>query len=123
MKAMNIMELLEQTKDQATVGRVFGEPITRGDVTIIPVAMVAQGGGGGMGTMNEKEPEGGGSGSGGGFGMAARPAGLYVIKDGEVHWKPAVDVNRIVLGGQIVGVILLLTIRAAIKVIARRKRK
>ncbi|MFI6318070.1 spore germination protein GerW family protein [Nonomuraea sp. NPDC050556] len=119
---MNIMELLEQTKDQATVGRVFGEPITRGDVTIIPVAKVAQGGGGGMGTSKDKEFEGGG-GSGGGFGIAAKPAGIYVVKDGEVHWKPAVDVNRIVIGGQIVGVILLLTIRAAIKVIARRKRK
>lgn len=115
------MELLEQTKDHATVGRVFGEPITRGDVTIIPVAKVAQGGGGGMGAG--KEFEASGSGSGGGFGMAARPAGIYVIKDGEVHWKPAVDVNRIVVGGQIVGIVLLLTIRTVVRLIARRRRK
>lgn len=117
---MNIMELLEQTKDQATVGRVFGEPITRGDVTIIPVARIAQGAGGGMGQA--KEFEGSGSG-GGGFGIAAKPAGIYVIKDGEVHWKPAIDVNRIVLGGQLVGVVLLLTVRTVVRLIARRKRK
>lgn len=115
---MNIMELLEQTKDQASVGRVFGEPIIRGDVTIIPVARVAQGGGGGMGTSKEFE-----GGSGGGYGMAAKPAGIYVIKEGEVHWKPAVDVNRIVIGGQIVGVVLLLTIRTIVRLIARRRRK
>jgi hypothetical protein len=26
----------------------------------------------------------------------ARPAGAYVIKDGRVRWRPAVDVNRLV---------------------------
>ena len=33
------------------------------------------------------------SGEGGGFGVVARPAGAYVIKDGRVRWRPAVDVN------------------------------
>ena len=28
--------------------------------------------------------------------MLARPAGAYVIKDGRVWWRPAVDVNRLV---------------------------
>ena len=27
--------------------------------------------------------------------MSARPAGAYVIKDGRVWWRPAVDVNRL----------------------------
>ncbi|MFI6290580.1 spore germination protein GerW family protein [Nonomuraea sp. NPDC050790] len=114
---MDIMELVEKTKDAATVRRVFGEPIERGDVTVIPVAKIGQGGGGGSGTS-----EGGdhpGQGSGGGFGFGAAPSGVFVIKDGEVRWQPVVDVNRIVLGGQIVAVVLLLTIRA----IVRRRRK
>jgi hypothetical protein len=42
------------------------------------------------------------SGTGGGFGMIARPSGAWVIKDGDVKWKPAVDVNRIILGSQVV---------------------
>ena len=57
----------------------------------------------------------GGEGSGGGFGYGATPAGVFVIKDGDVRWQPAIDVNRIVIGGQIVAVVLLLTIRAILK--------
>jgi hypothetical protein len=32
----------------------------------------------------------------------ARPAGAWIIAGDDATWKPAVDVNRIVLGGQIV---------------------
>ena len=39
--------------------------------------------------------------AGGGFGLSATPAGAYVIRGGAVEWQPAIDVNRIVLGGQI----------------------
>ncbi|MFI6603392.1 spore germination protein GerW family protein [Nonomuraea sp. NPDC050536] len=107
---MDIMQLVEKSKDAATVGRVFGEPIHQGDVTVIPVAKVIQGSGGGMG-KGEAEAEGGGA----GFGLGAAPAGVFVIKDGDVRWQPVVDVNRIVLGGQIVAVVLLLTIRTILK--------
>ncbi len=31
-----------------------------------------------------------------GFGMAGRPAGAFVIKDGQVIWRPAVDPNRLI---------------------------
>ncbi|GAA2210827.1 hypothetical protein GCM10009850_062860 [Nonomuraea monospora] len=116
---MDIMELVEQSKDAATVKRVFGEPIQHGDVVVIPVARVAQGGGGGQGQgKDEKGEEGGGS--GGGFGFSATPAGVYVLKDGDALWRPAVDVNRIVIGGQIVAVVLLLTLRTIFK---RRRRR
>ncbi|GAA1639436.1 hypothetical protein GCM10009733_040750 [Nonomuraea maheshkhaliensis] len=116
---MDIMELMEQSKDAATVNRVFGEPIHHGDIVIIPVARVAQGGGGGRGQgRSEKGEEGGGS--GGGFGFSATPAGVYVLKNGEALWRPAVDVNRIVIGGQFVAVVLLLTLRA---IFNRRRRK
>ena len=30
-----------------------------------------------------------------GFGLAGRPAGAWVIRDGEVTWKPAIDVTRL----------------------------
>jgi hypothetical protein len=32
----------------------------------------------------------------GGFGVKARPAGAFVIRGGEVSWRPAVDLNRLV---------------------------
>jgi hypothetical protein len=39
----------------------------------------------------------------------ARPAGAWIVRDGEVSWRPAVDPNRIVLGGKIVAVVAPLT--------------
>ncbi|MFF0863433.1 GerW family sporulation protein [Nonomuraea sp. NPDC050227] len=112
---MDIKELLEQSKDAVTVRRVFGEPIHHGDVLVIPVARVAQGGGAGQGQGRDEKGEELGSGGGGGFGYSATPAGVFVIKDGDVQWRPAVDVNRIVLGGQLVGLALVLTIRTIFK--------
>ncbi|MET8005581.1 spore germination protein GerW family protein [Nonomuraea glycinis] len=111
---MDITELVEQSKDSATVKRVFGDPIQHGDILVIPVARIAHGGGGGSGEGRKNEGEAG-SGSGGGYGVGATPAGVFVVKNGDVRWHPAVDVNRIVLGGQIVGIALLLTLRAIFK--------
>lgn len=111
---MDIMELLEKSKDIATVKRVFGEPIQHGDIVVIPVARLTQGGGGGQGQgKGEKGEEGGGG--GGGFGFGATPAGVFVLKDGDALWRPAIDVNRIVIGGQFVAVVLLLTLRTIFK--------
>ena len=56
-----------------------------------------------------------GSGSGGGFGLAAKPAGVYVIDGSNVSWRPAVDVNRIVLGGEVVAVMALLVLRSILR--------
>lgn len=117
---MDITELVEQSKDSATVKRVFGDPVQHGDILVIPVARIAHGGGGGSGEGRRTEGETG-SGSGGGYGVGATPAGVFVVKNGDVRWHPAVDVNRIVLGGQIVGIVLLLTLRAIFKR-GRRKR-
>ncbi|HLU72510.1 MAG TPA: spore germination protein GerW family protein [Nonomuraea sp.] len=115
---MDIMEIAEKSKDSANVKRVFGDPVQHGDVVVIPVAKVAYGGGGGAGQGENQKGEAG-SGSGLGYGVAAAPAGVFVVKEGDVRWQPAVDVNRIVVGGQIVAVVLLLTLRAIFK---RRRR-
>jgi uncharacterized spore protein YtfJ len=109
---MEIKDLLAQARDTMTVKRVFGDPIERDGVTVIPVAKVTGGAGGGSGTSGEGETS---SGAGGGFGVAAAPAGVYVIKGQEVSWQPALDVNRVILGGQLVAIVLLLTVRAIVK--------
>jgi uncharacterized spore protein YtfJ len=90
---MDVDELLSQARDAMSVRKVFGESVHEDGITVIPVATVAGGGGGGGDT------EGNG---GGGFGLAAKPAGAYVIKDGEVTWKPAVNPNTIMIGWQLV---------------------
>ena len=69
---------------------MFAEPYEQDGVTVIAAATVAGGAGGG-GDRDERGQEGEGC----GFGVRARPAGAYVIKDGRVWWRPAVDVNRL----------------------------
>lgn len=116
---MDLQEMLGQARDALTVRRVFGDPYEKDGMTVIPAARVQGGAGGGTG----EGPEGqGGSGSGGGFGLTARPVGAFVIRGDELTWKPAVDVTRIVLGGQIVAVVALLTIRAVVKARSKAKR-
>ena len=118
---MNPKEILDQARDTFTVRRVFGEPIERDGVLVVPVARVRGGGGAGSGEGRGDEPEARGSGSGGGWGAEARPVGVFVIAGQDVRWVPAVDINRIVLGGQIVAIVGLLVVRAIIR--ARRARR
>ena len=92
----DIDEILSGARDALTVRRVFGDPIERDGVTIVPAAIVRGGAGGGGDNENN---------GGGGFGLHARPAGAYVIRDGEVRWRPAIDINRLALLG--VGLLLL----------------
>lgn len=104
--------LTETARDTLTVRRVFGEPYRSGDVTVIPVARVSGGSGLGFGAGYAKDQNPEGEGGGGGFGVNARPAGVYVVRGEDVTWQPALDVNRIVLGGQILGgLALVLAVR------------
>ena len=111
---MNAADVLEKARDAMSVKRVFGEPYERNGVTLVPVATIAGGGGGGasVGRADGDDRASAESGEGGGFGVAAKPAGVFVITGDDVRWQPAVDVNRIVLGGQIVGIVFLLVLRS-----------
>lgn len=101
---MKLEELVTTARDALTVRRVFAEPFTHDGVTIIAAARVAGGGGGGGGQDDKGQ-----QGEGGGFGVQARPAGVYVIKEGKVSWMPAVDVNRLVPIIGVVAVVGMLT--------------
>lgn len=100
---MNVDEMVHGTQDAISVKRVFGEPIEKNGVTIIPTAKVMGGGGGGADSENN---------GGGGFGIRARPAGVYVIRGNEVEWQPALDLNRIILGAQVVAIFMFLALRS-----------
>jgi uncharacterized spore protein YtfJ len=110
----SFIEVLRNMADNATVRTVFGEPVTEDGVTLVPVARVSGGAGGGGGTG--PDPKGREArGTGGGLGLSARPVGAYVIRQGRVSWRPAVDLNRVVLGAQVVAVVALLTIRTLLR--------
>jgi len=104
----NVDEILGGARDAITVRRVFGEPIEQDGLTVVPVANVrGVGGGGGDTEVN----------GGGGFGVSASPAGVYVIADGQARWRPAVNVNRMMLGWQLVSALGIL---AFVRVARRR---
>ena len=108
---MTALDTVEKAKDAITVRRVYGDPYQVEGITLIPAANVMGGGGGGGDT------EGNG---GAGFGLAARPAGAWVIKDGHARWQPTLDLNRVIFVGQLVAIVALLTIRSIVKTLAKR---
>jgi uncharacterized spore protein YtfJ len=111
-----LLAMMERARDVMTVRRVYGDPIEKDGVTIIPAAKVFGGGGGGGGEGPNEQ-----GGWGGGFGVSASPAGAYVIKDGRVRWEPALDLGRIVFVGQLLGIVFFLTVRSVAKAFAKRK--
>ncbi len=110
-----VLDAVQRAVDDATVGAVFGTPISQDGLIVLPVAKVSGGGGGGTnrGPARHDSPEA--TSTGGGLGMAAKPLGVYVIRNGKVRWRPAVDVNRVILGSQLVAIAALLTVRALAK--------
>jgi uncharacterized spore protein YtfJ len=113
----SVLDKLGAVKDTMTVSRVFGESYQVDGVTIVPVATVRGGGGGGGGEGKASGGEGTGTGAGFGFGVIVRPLGVYIVKDGEVSWQPAIDVQRVVIGGQLHALGAILALRR------RRKRR
>jgi uncharacterized spore protein YtfJ len=111
---MNVDEMLTGVRDAMTVKRVYGDPIERDGVLAIPAAKVAGGGGGGGDNENN---------AGGGFGVTARPAGAWIIRNGEVEWEPAIDATRIATMGMLVAIVFLWTVRSIAKANARAREK
>lgn len=89
---MKLDDVLTTARDAITIRRVFADPYEKDGVTLIVGAVVSGGGGGGGG-----HDESGQQGEGAGFGMKARPTGAFIVKNGKVAWRPAIDVNRLMV--------------------------
>ena len=123
---MDVQELLGKVAQHLSVSRAFGTAYEKDGSLVIPVALVAGGGGGGEGTSGSpSEPSivvdadddestlaGESSGSGGGFGGVVMPVGVYVVRDENVRWVPAVNANLVI-------VVAFLTLR----MVARARRR
>jgi hypothetical protein len=95
MDIQEVRQAVSEARDSITAKRVFGKPYEQDGVVVIPAAKVIGGGGGGGGEQGD-----GSGGAGFGFGLGGQPVGAYVIKNGKVRWKPALDLNAIVLRGR-----------------------
>jgi len=108
---VDVQELLGKVAHHLSVSRAFGTPYEKDGSMVIPVAFVAGGGGGGEGPVGPVTPDSPqaessdddsssnlqSTGSGGGFGGVVMPAGVYVVKDEQVRWVPAVNANLVIV--------------------------
>jgi len=100
------------------VTAVFGDPVERGGVTVIPVAKVWWGFGGGAGTGGDASQNQPGEGTGGGGGSRVVPIGYIELKDGTARFRPIYDpgtVLRMVIGVSLITMLVLRSIRKLVR--------
>ena len=90
-KLPNMLEnTIAKIREMVDVNSVVGEPITAGDVTIIPISKISIGYGGGgsdfakKSTNQQDNPFGGGVGAG----VKVTPIAFLIIKEGNVRMLP-----------------------------------
>ncbi|WP_406859955.1 spore germination protein GerW family protein [Streptomyces sp. HUAS MG47] len=110
--------LAERLGGTASVTTVFGEPVTRDGLTVIPVAECAYGFGGGTGRENSADKTG--EGGGGGGGAAAKPLGYIEIGDGVAVYRP---IRRpwVEAAGPVAAVLVTLIAARTIRTLADRR--
>ncbi|KAA0241041.1 MAG: sporulation protein [Dehalococcoidia bacterium] len=88
-----IDNLVERIGGRASSRTIFGDPIERDGVTVIPVAKVRWGFGGGAGSGGEEDgyESDHGQGAGGGGGLSAAPLGFIEIRDGHATFHEIRD--------------------------------
>ncbi len=106
MSSLSLLQSLhENLSSRAQVKSVFGEPITAGDKTIIPVAKIAYGFGGGTGSGGLEIKTARGEGGGGGGGVGALPVGVFEVGPNGTHFVAIGDKKKL-LGTLLIGAAL-----------------
>lgn len=116
MENETMIERLSSSFTQsATAKSVFGEPVTAGNKTILPVAKVAYGFGGGFGRPKKKDhmmapPSDNPTdqkpmGAGGGGGLRITPTGVYEITPTATRFVPAQPLRHLA-AGIVLGILL-----------------
>jgi uncharacterized spore protein YtfJ len=92
---------IRQLVEKSGVNAVFGQPIEKGNMIVVPCAEVFMGlgigGGTGTGPATERGPMGQGEGLGGGGGTRSRPVAALVVTEKGVQAVPIVDATRVAL--------------------------
>ena len=91
----------------ARAATIFGEPVERDGVTVVPVAKARWGFGGGVGQRKGED------GAGGGGGVQVTPVGYIEMRNGQAEFRPirTVSVPLMIAGG----ISLLLVLRKMVK--------
>ena len=90
-------KFMESLGGTASAKAVFGEPVEKDGVTIVPVARVRYGGGGGRGPGRQKKGDAGDAdqaGYGHGGGVQAAPVGYIELSGGRATYRRIADPAR-----------------------------
>jgi hypothetical protein len=89
---MKLRDALDSIVPDPAAAQVYGQPYETVDgVTVLPVAKVR-----GRTKPGAQDAD---------LRITANPVGVFVIKNGEATWVPAVDSTRIALMGELIGLV------------------
>ena len=89
---MKLRDALDSIVPDPAAAQVYGQPYETVDgVTVVPVAKVR-----GRTKPGAADAD---------LRLTAKPVGVFVIKNGEATWVPAVDSTRIALMGELIGLV------------------
>ncbi len=113
---------LDELQKSANVNAVFGQPVQKGEKTVIPIATVRYGFGLGFGEQ-EESPSEVNSGGGGAAGAIAKPLGLAEITPESTRVEGIVDEQMVLRGGMLLGAWSIFWVaRALIRILGRPRR-
>ncbi|MCJ8164162.1 hypothetical protein MKJ04_04860 [Pontibacter sp. E15-1] len=104
-----VERLAENLGGTANAARIYGTPVERDGVTVIPVAKAGYGFGGGAGKKAGEE------GTGGGGGMMLTPIGYIEMKGGNTRFRTTRDPQTILRIVAIGSLFTFLTVRSIMK--------
>ena len=116
-RSENVLErLANRIGGRVRVKTIFGEPVEKDGVTVIPVARARWGcgGGGNSGRNSQENQMREGAGAGGGGGVTVSPTGYVEVRDGRARFHPIynpANVAQIIVASGIVAVLVLRAFR------------
>jgi hypothetical protein len=89
---MKLRDALDSIVPDPSAAQVYGQPYQTSDgATVLPVAKVR-----GRTRPGAQDAD---------LRLTAKPVGVFIIKNGEATWVPAVDQTRIALMGELIGLV------------------
>lgn len=113
-KSSFIEQLAQRMGISANAATIYGAPVERDGVTVIPAAKAMYGFGGGTGSKEGEE------GTGGGGGVAIKPVGYIEIKDGNTKFRSIPDPERVIKIIGVGGFVAFLLLKSVDKLVNRK---
>ena len=101
---MEPKKIVRALRDAAGCHQVYGEPVERDGVTVIPAATVIGGGGRGV---SPGDADSTGTSEGGGWGGIAWASGAFEVRESGVTWRRSTDYTALLIVAASIAVALI----------------